>query len=248
MTGILSRKAVAASGFIERYVLSLVYLFFAWTEFHDLAMISLDSRVFGGTAFIPTVKHMTLLLLQLFIGVFLLFNKRPAGQPRNLREVLVPLAASFFFLTYNSLPHFPPSFRENLLPLEMQTSFAAVALILGVVGPAISTWGVLSLGRSFGIFVSVREIITEGPYQYVRHPIYLGYVCIWMALVLLNFSVAIFIIVPIHLLLFVWRARLEETRLAESSTAYREYMKQTGFIFPRLSGGPKVEAPDSDDR
>ena len=120
---ILSRNAVAASGFIERYVLSLVYLFFAWTEFHDLAILSLDSRVSGGIAFIPAVKHMTLLLLQLFIGVFLLFNKRPAGQPRNLREVFVPLAASFFFLTYNALPHFPPSFRENLLPREMQTNF-----------------------------------------------------------------------------------------------------------------------------
>ena len=248
MTGILSRKAVAASGFVERYVLSLVYLFFAWTEFQNLALLSPDSRVFDGIAFIPAVKHMTLLLLQLFIGVFLLFNKRPAGQPRNLREVFVPLAASFFFLTYNALPHFPPSFRENLLPLEMQASFAMAALILGVVGPAISTWGVLSLGRSFGIFVSVREIVTEGPYRYVRHPIYLGYVCIWIALILLNVSVAIFIIVPIHLLLFVWRARLEETRLAESSAAYREYMKQTGFIFPRRCGGPKVAAPDSVDR
>ena len=248
MTGILSRKAVAASGFTERYVLSLVYLYFAWTEFHDLAILSLDSRVLGGIPFIPAVKHMTLLLLQLFIGAFLLCNKRPAGQPRNLREVFVPLAASFFFLTYNALPHFPPSFRENLLPLEMQTSFATIALILGVVGPAISAWGVLSLGRSFGIFVSVREIVTEGPYRYVRHPIYLGYVCIWTALLLVVASVAIFIIVPIHLLLFVWRARLEESRLAESSAAYREYMKQTGFIFPRLRGSAKVEAPDSGDR
>ena len=38
MLAILSRKAVAASGFVERYVLSLVYLVFAWTEFDKLAI------------------------------------------------------------------------------------------------------------------------------------------------------------------------------------------------------------------
>lgn len=239
MLSILSRKAVAASGFVERYVLSLVYLFFAWSEFHTLALLSLDSSGpagIEGIAFIHAVKHMTLLLLQLFIGVLLLFGKNPASQPRNLRELLVPLAASFFLLTYNAIRLLPPSLRENLLPHEMQMPCAVAALVLGIVGAAISTWGVASLGRSFGIFVSVREIVLEGPYRHVRHPIYLGYFCIGAGLVLVNASVAIFVIVPIHVALLIYRAHLEETRLAESNESYREYMQRTGFIFPRLRG------------
>ena len=240
MLAVLTGRVIAASGFVERYVLSLAYLFFAWREFHHLALLSMDWSGTGGMQgpdFIPAVKHMTLFLLQLFIGIFLLFNKRPAGHPQNLREVFVPLATSFFFLAYSALPHFPASLRENLLPQEMRTPCAVAALILGVVGPAISTWGVMALGRSFGIFVSVREIVLEGPYRYVRHPIYLGYVCFWTGLVLLYGSAAILIVVPIHVLLFIWRARLEESRLAESSASYREYVKRTGFIFPRLRSG-----------
>jgi protein-S-isoprenylcysteine O-methyltransferase Ste14 len=116
----------------------------------------------------------------------------------------------------------------------MRTACTVAALAFGIIGPAISTWGVLSLGRSFGILVSVREIVLRGPYRFVRHPIYLGYACIWTSLVLLNLSAAICLIVFVHMLLFIYRARLEEVRLREPSAEYREYVKRTGFILPRL--------------
>jgi len=233
-------RLLGASWFLERYVLSLVYLFFAWRELHELVIYAVDPfRLMGfwGIDLPPAVGHLLLFLLQLFIGIFLLTSRRPSGQPRNLREVFVPLAAAFFFLAYNALPFFPPSLGENLLPREMRTACMGAALVLGVIGPAISTWGVMHLRRSFGIFVSVREVVTGGPYRHVRHPIYLGYICIWSGFVLAYGSVAILLIVSIHFALFVWRARLEEARLAESSAAYREYMKQTGFLFPKITSG-----------
>jgi len=36
----------------------------------------------------------------------------------------------------------------------------------------------------------------------------------------------------------LYRARLEEARLSEYSAEYREYLKRTGFIFPRLRRPP----------
>lgn len=233
---VLSRRAVAVAEFIERYLLSVVYFFFASREFLLLMSAAGElSRVgIHGLDLVTVGRHMLLFLLQIFISLFLLFNKRPAAQPKTLNEVLVPLATSFFFLTYNSVAWFPPEFRLNLIPDEIQTPCAEAALIVGVIGAAISTWGVLSLGRSFGIFVAVREIKMKGPYRYVRHPIYLGYVCIFCGLLIVNGSVAFFLLVPIHFLLFFYRARLEEARLAESSESYREYMKHTGFIFPKI--------------
>ena len=84
----------------------------------------------------------------------------------------------------------------------------------------------------------MREIVVKGPYRYVRHPIYLGYVCIFGGLMLVNASPAILSLVPIHFLLIIYRAHLEETRLAESSASYREYMKRTGFIFPKFRRAP----------
>jgi protein-S-isoprenylcysteine O-methyltransferase Ste14 len=63
---------------------------------------------------------------------------------------------------------------------------------------------------------------------------YLGFICLLVGLILANFSGAYFILVPIHISLLLYRARLEEARLSEHSTEYREYLRQTGFIFPRF--------------
>jgi protein-S-isoprenylcysteine O-methyltransferase Ste14 len=244
-------SAVSASSYVEKYVLSLVYLGFAWSEASAVNAIShgwAASAKSEGDLFIDLARHLTMFLLQLFIGLFLLTSRRPACEPRNLKEIFVPLASIFFFLTYSAIPWFPPSMREALFPPQIRTPCAVAALALGIIGPAISTWGVLSLGRSFGIFVSVRDVVTRGPYRYVRHPIYLGYACIWTGLVLLNLSVAIFLIVPVHVLLFIYRARLEEARLCDSSAEYREYMRRTGFILPRLRTIRRAAAADLEDR
>src|SRR5271157_4063753 len=50
-------------------------------------------------------------------------------------------------------------------------------LVLAVAGIALRQWAVLVLGRHFTVRVQVREkarLVTEGPYNYVRHPAYTG--------------------------------------------------------------------------
>jgi protein-S-isoprenylcysteine O-methyltransferase Ste14 len=230
----LFRKAASATVYIERYVLSLVYLYLAWQQ---VRWLSAPPAGLGSPAFADMAERAILLVLDVFITAVLLLGRRPFTLPQNLKEILVPLATTFFFLTYSiyfTVRWVPESLRKNVCPAGLQVPMAIAGLALGVIGPAISTWGVVYLGRSFGIFVMVRDVVLGGPYRYVRHPMYLGYVCICAGLVLVNFSAAIFLLVPIHVLLFVWRARLEEARLAENSAAYREQMKRTGFIFPRF--------------
>ncbi len=233
----ITSKSAAMTTYFERYVLSVVYLYFAWREWTALELLSRNWSVhpeIGSPQVVVAIKHSILLTMQFFIGLMLATSRRPSTEPRNLKEILVPLAASFFFLAYNFLHAFPVPLRHNLFSASAQMPCAVFGLIFGIIGPVISIWGVMSLGRSFGIFVSVRSIVLCGPYQYVRHPIYLGYVCIWTGLVLVNFSAAILLIVTIHLLLFIWRARLEEVRLCDSSAEYREYVKHVGFLFPKL--------------
>jgi len=124
--------------------------------------------------------------------------------------------------------------RKSLCSPDWQTPLIVIGLFLGLMGPAVAIWAVLYLGRSFGVFVVVRKAILDGPYQWVRHPMYLGYIFMLAGLVLANFSVAYIILVSIHIALLLYRARLEEARLSEHSAEYREYVKRTGFIFPKL--------------
>jgi protein-S-isoprenylcysteine O-methyltransferase Ste14 len=225
---------ISAAGFLERYVLSLLYLWLAWRQLNLVLEWLTRTSGIANIGFVFLVRETILCLVQLFVGLLLLINQKPTQQPRELKEVLVPLATSLFFIAYTFVPVMPVWLRANLLPLPWQIPAAIAALFIGLAGACVAIAGVMHLGRSFGIFVSVREIVLRGPYRYVRHPIYLGYLLLWTGLVLSNFSPAIFILVAIHSSLLIYRATLEEKRLAESSPAYREHMRNTPFIFPRL--------------
>jgi protein-S-isoprenylcysteine O-methyltransferase Ste14 len=237
----LGRKAALTAVYAERYVLSLVYLYFAWVELHILWLIWFGP---SGAVFVVVARHVIALLLNFFVGILLLLGRRPAVPPQKLKDILVPLITSFFNLTYNAIPWFPASVQKSLCPSGLQTPLPAAGLLLGVIGSAVAIWGILYLGRSFGVFVVVRKVILTGPYQWVRHPMYLGYICMLTGLALANFSAAYFILVPIHIGLLLYRARLEEARLSEYSAEYREYRKRAGFIFPRLRR-PAPGSPDA---
>jgi protein-S-isoprenylcysteine O-methyltransferase Ste14 len=231
MLKVLGRKAALTAVYAERYVLSPVYLYFAWIEFHALWLESASTK---DDAFVVVARHVILLLLNFFVGILLLLGRRADVPPQKLKDILVPLITSFFNLTYNAIPWFPTSVQKSLCPPGLQTPLTVTGLVLSVIGPAVAIWGIIYLGRSFGVFVVVRKVILGGPYQWVRHPMYLGYICMLAGLILANFSAAYFVLVPIHITLLLYRAWLEEVRLSEYSVEYREYRKRAGFIFPRL--------------
>lgn len=224
----LFRKAAAASPFVERNILSVAYLFLGVNEFR----LGLRSWAAGWTG--SAVLHGNLFLLQSLIGVMLLFGEVPTAAPQTPAELLVPVASLSFFLVYDAMPGFPAVLRRSLLPMLPRGPVLGLVLALDILGPALCLWGTLCLGRSFGLFVSVRTIVSSGPYRWVRHPIYLGYFCLWAGMVLVEPSPAMVTIVAAQVALFVHRARLEESRLAASSPEYRASMAGTGFLFPKF--------------
>jgi protein-S-isoprenylcysteine O-methyltransferase Ste14 len=44
------------------------------------------------------------------------------------------------------------------------------------------------LGRSFGLLPAQRGLVVVGPYRFVRHPIYFGYLIGHIGFLLVNFS------------------------------------------------------------
>lgn len=80
-----------------------------------------------------------------------------------LPVLLVSLAAVFCLLGYGSL-----SYPRSVFA-------AGVALLLA--GMAVRHWSMRTLGRFHQTRVTIQadhEIVTEGPYRLVRHPMYLG--------------------------------------------------------------------------
>jgi protein-S-isoprenylcysteine O-methyltransferase Ste14 len=229
------RILILISIFAERWLLSLVFFYLAWKEFDKAeGLHSGRYRPESASVFVDVARHYILFIAGCLTGVFLLIARRAAVLPERLSFVLVPLVTTFFTMLYYTVPSFPEALRANLSPPEWQRALVTTGITFAIIGPFISLWGIVHLGRSFGVLVAVRKVVLTGPYRWVRHPMYLGWVFICLGVAVSNFSAAYFLLTGIHVALLIYRAGLEESQLAQHSPEYREIMKRTGFIFPKL--------------
>jgi len=120
---------------------------------------------------------------------------------------------------------------------------------LVIVGLALLSWAHQTLSASFSGNLEIRaqhKMITAGPYQWVRHPIYSAIV-LWsvgVALIAANWFVGL---IPVAFtLFFVLRVPLEEKMMVEAfGNEYQDYMKRTGRFMPKATAGNARQKNDS---
>lgn len=89
-------------------------------------------------------------------------------------------------------------------------------LILTLAGMALAFWARFHLGRNWGPPATMRvghELVTSGPYAYMRHPIYLGAGIALFGTLLALGNALMALLVPIVMLRFWWAARKENQLL-----------------------------------
>jgi len=114
-------------------------------------------------------------------------------------------------------PHFDP-----LHILSNVLIFAGFVMLAGA-------WKVL--------YEAQREhaLATTGPYAYIRHPQYVGFVLIMLGFLFQWPTLVTLIMFPILVAMYVKLPRREEREvLAEFGAEYRRYMASTPAFFPRL--------------
>lgn len=113
---------------------------------------------------------------------------------------------------------FPSLFRESLA--FHNAVFGIIGVVLCSAGIAFAIWARRHLGRNWSSTPSIKEgheLVTSGPYRFVRHPIYTG-----MLLAILGSALAAG---PVWLLVFLIAAAVFITRIKTEET----YMMQ---LFP----------------
>lgn len=101
-------------------------------------------------------------------------------------------------------------------------------------------WIQHSLGLNFSTTLHVREahtLVTQGPYRWVRHPMYSVFFVQAAGFLLLTGNLFIGgVYLAALTLVVVSRVRKEEDAMAEKfGAAYRRYMETTGRFLPRIS-------------
>jgi len=90
------------------------------------------------------------------------------------------------------------------------------------------------------LYAAQREhkLATTGPYAYVRHPQYVGFILIMVGFLFQWPTLVTLIMFPILAYMYARLARLEEQEaLAEFGEAYRRYTQATPAFIPRIGAG-----------
>jgi len=129
-------------------------------------------------------------------------------------------------------------------PLQTAQSYIAGSPLIGATGVAVcalgvglALWARVNLGRNWGMPMSTKErpeLVTTGPYAFVRHPIYTG---ILVAMLGSALGENAFWVLPLVLFgaFFVYSARREEDLMTKQfPEQYPAYMRRTSMLVPRI--------------
>jgi len=148
----------------------------------------------------------------------------------------VALIGSIFTLAVIILPGL--DLRFGWSP-PLNPSIQIIGLIFYALGMGLFTWSMVS-NPFFSTSVRIQMdrdhvVATSGPYQYVRHPGYIGYIFAWIAIALALGSLWTLIPAGLIVVTIVIRTALEDRTLLTKLDGYSEYAKRVRYrLLPGL--------------
>ena len=161
-------------------------------------------------------------------------NVKPTARRETRREAIanhLPVLVGAAMLA-------TPAWLPGILTHRLVTGPDSPALgtVLVAIGLGFAVLARWYLGRNWSAAVTVKQdhtLIRNGPYRFVRHPIYSGMVLALFGTALATGEPRAFIGAALILLGFILKLRLEEARMRETFPAeYDEYARHTARLIP----------------
>jgi protein-S-isoprenylcysteine O-methyltransferase Ste14 len=171
-------------------------------------------------------------------------GRSPNVKPRGIKEkalwsgwflvILAWIGQPFLVGTAVTIPGL------SLLKGLLQPAGLLIGLSLVTLGYVGTLWTYAVMGNNWRMGVNSSErttLVRNGPFQWVRHPIYLLQIVILIGVAVLLPTPVSLATVAVHYVCVRLKARDEEVYLsAVHGPGYADYCSQTGSLFPRLPG------------
>ena len=177
----------------------------------------------------------TLIYISLIIAF--LIRIHPVDRSRGFTEIVIPgVGAMLPFILL-----FSPPVGFIMRDRVLQTGIFWIMTLATL----LTIWGMWYLRRSFSITVEARELITTGPYRYLRHPIYFGEMLAAAAVTVWRFSWVNAVVLTLFLGIQLFRTRMEEEKLEKNFPAFKDYKGKVWWIWGKSSAEGEVRRAES---
>ncbi len=130
----------------------------------------------------------------------------------------------------------PPWLR--ILNHEMPSFLRVLGAMVALLGLFLLLWTHIHLGKQWSADLEIQSehnLITSGPYRFIRHPMYTALYGFFLGTALLSGNYVMEILSILIIALIQFRIAQEEKMLqAEFGDEYVEYSKITGLLLPRF--------------
>jgi len=163
------------------------------------------------------------------------FAKRPVVKGNRLMRWSFPMMTAIHSGVFvgSAVEYF-------LIKRPINYTLSAIGLVLYIFSLVLRNVAIRTLGRYFSLHIEIRqkhELIQEGVYHYVRHPIYSAVVLELISVPLVaNAYVTLAVALLVYMPMLAWRLRREEEAMVEKfGGQYQQYQERTGALWPRWS-------------
>lgn len=148
-------------------------------------------------------------------------------QTADITFVLIQFILFFLFI-----------FDVSQLQFKIPHIVTLVGMSIAILGSIIIGIALLQLNKNLSPFPSPKsgsQLIQNGLYKYIRHPIYTGILFLFSGYSLYTSSGYKVLITLLLYILFVFKSRYEEQRLTHTFKNYPRYKKRTGRFLPKIN-------------